>query len=59
MAKNLELKIKLTSHKKIIETLKKMKAENAGLLKQKDTYYKVKNGLLKLRCVNGRYELIK
>lgn len=59
MARNLELKIKLSSHKKALAVLKKIKAENAGLLKQKDTYYKVKNGLLKLRCVNEKYELIK
>jgi len=59
MARNLELKIKLDSHKKVIGLLKKIKAENAGILKQKDTYYKIKNGLLKLRSVNGRYELIK
>lgn len=59
MARNLELKIKLDTHKEIIRLLKKMKAENAGTLKQKDTYYKIKNGLLKLRCVNGRFELIK
>ncbi|MBA4318367.1 MAG: hypothetical protein C0412_08195 [Flavobacterium sp.] len=59
MARNLELKIKLDSHKEVIGLLKKIKAENAGLLKQKDTYYKTKNGLLKLRSVNGRFELIK
>jgi adenylate cyclase class IV len=59
MARNLELKIKLKSHSDVIKRLKRIKAEYAGVLKQKDTYYKVKNGLLKLRSVNGRYELIK
>lgn len=59
MAVNLELKIKLSSHKKIIANLKKIKAGYAGLLKQKDTYYVVKKGLLKLRSVNGKFEMIK
>lgn len=59
MARNLELKIKLKSHSDVIKRLKRIKAEYAGVLKQKDTYYKVKNGILKLRSVNGRYELIK
>lgn len=59
MARNLELKIKLSSHKNAVSVLKKIKAEYAGLLKQKDTYFKIKNGLLKLRSVNGKYELIK
>ncbi len=59
MARNLELKIKLKSHSNVIGLLKKIKAENGGTLKQKDTYYKIKNGLLKLRMVNGRFELIK
>jgi len=59
MARNLELKIKLESYKKIEMTLKKIGAVKAGVLLQKDTYYKVKKGLLKLRCVNGSFELIK
>lgn len=59
MARNLELKIKLSTHSKIILNLNRIKADYKGVLKQKDTYYKVKNGLLKLRSVNGRYEMIK
>jgi adenylate cyclase, class 2 len=59
MARNLELKIKLNSHAKVLGLLKKINAEDAGILKQKDTYYKIKNGLLKLRCVNGKFVLIK
>ncbi len=59
MARNLELKIELPSHRKIVDRLSKIKAKNMGILKQKDTYYKIKNGLLKLRSVNGRFELIK
>lgn len=59
MARNLELKIKLKSHSGVIAGLKKIKAEYAGLLKQKDTYYKIPKGLLKLRNVNGKFELIK
>jgi len=59
MARNLELKIKLDSHSAVIKRIKAIKAEHAGVLKQKDIYYKVKNGLLKLRSVNGRFEMIK
>lgn len=59
MALNLELKIKVDSHKRIISILKKADAEYKGVLKQKDIYYKVKNGLLKLRIENETYTLIK
>ena len=59
MPRNLELKIKVRSHKKAIEILEQIGAENKGTLKQKDTYYNFNKGLLKLRKVNGVYELIK
>ncbi len=59
MARNLELKLKMESHAKVISCIKNIKGEYAGLLKQKDTYYKIPKGLLKLRSVNGKYELIK
>jgi len=59
MALNLELKIKVDSHRKYVSALKQAGAQNPGTLKQKDVYYKVKNGLLKLRIENGTYTLIK
>lgn len=59
MPVNLEIKVKLTSHKKVKETLKKIGAEYIGILKQKDIYYKNKSGLLKLRIVDNRYEFIR
>ncbi|MCL4547601.1 MAG: class IV adenylate cyclase [Bacteroidetes bacterium] len=59
MALNLELKIKVDSHKKYISVLKRIGAENKGILKQKDIYYKVKKGLLKLRVENETFTLIK
>lgn len=59
MAYNLELKIKVNSHLPIINKLKKKKSKYLGVLKQKDIYYKVTNGLLKLRVENKSYSLIK
>ena len=58
MALNLELKIKVDSHRKFMSILKLIGAENKGILKQKDVYYKVKKGLLKLRIENKTYSLI-
>ena len=59
MAQNLELKIKVDSHDKIIELLKNIKAEPKGIMSQKDIYYKWNKGLLKQRVQNGSYQLIK
>lgn len=59
MPTNLELKAKVDSFRTIKGTLKKINAEYKGVLKQKDTYFKAKGFLLKLRKENGRYELIK
>lgn len=59
MAVNLELKIKTGSHQKYISTLEKVNASYEGILKQKDVYYKIPKGLLKLRIENGSYSLIK
>ena len=56
---NLELKIKAVSHAPFIFALKNAGAENMGILKQKDVYYRVKKGLLKLRIENGSFTLIK
>ena len=59
MPLNLELKIKVTSHKQIESALKKNGAEFKGILKQKDVYYKTKSGLLKLRIEGKSFTLIK
>lgn len=59
MPHNLELKIKVDSHVKLINLLKKMEAEYKGILVQKDIYFKVKKGLLKLRVERGTFTLIK
>jgi len=59
MALNLEIKIKTGSHKVYIETLKSIGAEYYGILNQKDVYFKVPSGLLKLRIENDKYTLIK
>lgn len=59
MPLNLELKIKVNSHKQIESTLRKNGAEFKGILKQKDVYFKTKNGLLKLRVEGKSFTLIK
>ena len=59
MAQNLELKVKVNSHESFKKILKAISAEHKGILNQKDTYYKYEKGLLKLRNVNGSFELIK
>ena len=58
MPTNLELKIKATSHQSLKKILKQIGAENKGMLNQKDVYYSVPNGLLKLRIENGNESLI-
>ncbi len=59
MPLNLELKIKVESHTKLINALRRINAEKKGILKQKDVYYKTRNGLLKLRIEGSSYTLIK
>jgi adenylate cyclase class 2 len=58
MPVNLELKIRVTSHTKLKILLSKIKAERKGILNQEDIYYRVKDGLLKLRTENGNETLI-
>jgi predicted adenylyl cyclase CyaB len=58
MPKNLEIKVKLSSHKGVKEILKKNKIPFEELLLQKDIYYKVNKGLLKLRIENNKQTLI-
>ncbi len=59
MPLNLELKIKVESHTKLIKALRKINAEKKGILRQKDIYYKTKKGLLKLRIEGNNFTLIK
>ena len=58
MPVNLELKIKLNDNKYIKSILNKIGAEFKGILNQKDVYYKVPEGLLKLRIENKSESLI-
>lgn len=58
MPTNLELKISVASHQKLKEILREINAEYKGLLNQKDVYYSVPDGLLKLRIENGDESLI-
>lgn len=58
MPRNLELKIKIYSFKKLKQILKQRRIQQTGLLIQKDVYYKADKGLLKLRIENGAAGLI-
>lgn len=58
MARNLEIKVKLDSHRQIKTILTKNKIKLSEVLHQKDIYYKVPSGLLKLRIENGKQTLI-
>jgi adenylate cyclase, class 2 len=59
MPRNLELKVPSNSFNKIIKILEGINAGYIGELIQKDVYYQIKNGLLKLRIENGEQSLIK
>ena len=58
MPTNLELKIKIESHQNLRNLLIEIGADNNGVLNQKDVYYTVPQGLLKLRVENGKESLI-
>jgi adenylate cyclase, class 2 len=58
MPKNLEIKVKLKSHKEVEEILKKKKIQIKEVIVQKDIYYNVNNGILKLRIENDTKTLI-
>ena len=59
MPSNIELKIRLTSFGKYVSVLKSLELNKPVLLDQKDIYYEVKEGLLKLRIENGKNYLIR
>ena len=58
MPVNLELKIKIDSFDPLIKKLKSINAKQDSTLLQKDIYYKIPDGLLKLRIENGTKTLI-
>lgn len=58
MPKNLELKIKIDSLKDIKKELKENHIGLKEILIQKDIYFSVETGLLKLRVENGKSSLI-
>jgi adenylate cyclase class 2 len=59
MPTNLELKIRLENPEAVLEKVIEIKAEFQGELNQVDVYYKIKDGLLKLRLEKGSQILIK
>ena len=59
MALNLELKARVENHEVVKQVLKNIGSKFEKTLNQKDIYYKIENGLLKLRIENGNYSLIK
>lgn len=58
MPLNLEIKVKIKSHLKVIQKLKELNAEYCGILNQKDIYFNIKKSLLKLRIENGNESVI-
>ncbi len=59
MPRNLELKVSCNSFAKIKKLLNEIKADYKGELIQKDVYFQIDKGLLKLRIENGEQYLIK
>ena len=59
MALNLELKSRIENHEAIKQKLENIGSTFEKVLHQKDIYYRVDSGLLKLRIENGNYSLIK
>ncbi|PIW69589.1 MAG: hypothetical protein COW08_06395 [Ignavibacteriales bacterium CG12_big_fil_rev_8_21_14_0_65_30_8] len=59
MPLNLELKLKLDTHENVESILKKNNVCVSEVIDQKDVYYFVKNGLLKLRIEGEKNTLIK
>lgn len=58
LPQNLELKIKIDSIEFLIEKLKSINVKQDSILFQKDIYYKIPAGLLKLRIENKTKTLI-
>jgi predicted adenylyl cyclase CyaB len=58
MARNLEIKVKFSSHTSIKEILTNNGIIGSEFIHQKDIYYKVDRGILKLRIENEKQTLI-
>lgn len=58
MAQNIELKIKIDDFSAVTEILHQNNIKLETILRQRDIYYKHKDGLLKLRVYNSSGELI-
>ena len=54
MPKNLELKARISSVSEAVHTAHRLKAHVKDILHQRDIYYKVSRGRLKLRIINDR-----
>ncbi len=59
MALNLEIKVKMESHKQALAVLNEINAEFVNELNQKDVYYKLTGSLLKLRIEDEGESMIK
>ena len=54
MSKNLEIKARLSSDRGAIRIARRLHAHAQGILHQRDIYYKISPGRLKLRIINHR-----
>jgi adenylate cyclase, class 2 len=54
MPKNLELKASFPAFRSALSTCARIRARKIGILNQLDTYFKVKEGRLKLREIGGK-----
>ena len=54
MPQNLELKARIASVSNAVRVVHRLKAQRKGVLHQRDIYYKVSRGRLKLRTINNR-----
>jgi adenylate cyclase class 2 len=54
MPQNLELKARISSVSEAVHAAHRLKAQAKGILQQRDIYYKVSRGRLKLRIINDR-----
>jgi predicted adenylyl cyclase CyaB len=59
MPQNLELKVRVKSHRRFLTHLKNNNIPFVSQLNQKDIYFAYDKGLLKLRIENGKHYLIK
>jgi predicted adenylyl cyclase CyaB len=53
MPRNLELKARISSQSEAVQFARSLHAQSKGILLQRDIYYKVSHGRLKLRIINN------